>query len=268
MNRLDTFIWNDGLMDPSGVRLMKPRSQGMTMVIDKGLGMSAFSDLLSLSAPYIDFIKLGFGTSVLYPPPILQEKLRIAKEQGVIVYPGGTFFEVAYQKNEISAFFTSLIHLGFNYVEISDGTITLTNKERCHLIREAKSRGLHVITECGKKAQGSMLDINELEETFYSDIQWGAVFVIVEGRETGKNAGIYDKDGDLDENFLKEVKRRIAPDLWPRFMWEAPLKKQQVCLIESFGRNVNIGNVPGTDVYSLECLRRGLRSDTFSIGKE
>ncbi|HBI05204.1 MAG TPA: phosphosulfolactate synthase, partial [Paenibacillaceae bacterium] len=62
-------------MDPSGVRLMKPRSQGMTMVIDKGLGISAFSDLLSLSTPYIDFIKLGFGTSVLYPPPILQDKL-------------------------------------------------------------------------------------------------------------------------------------------------------------------------------------------------
>lgn len=265
MNRLDTFIWNDGLIDPSGVRLMKPRSQGMTMVIDKGLGISAFSDLLSLSAPYIDFIKLGFGTSVLYPPPILQEKLRIAQERGVILYPGGTFFEVAYQKNEIPSYLDSLKSIGFEYVEISDGTITLTHEERCNYIGEAKARGFQVITECGKKAQGSTLTIDELEETLYSDVECGAAFVIVEGRETGKNAGIYDKEGDLDESFLQEIKNRISADLLHRLIWEAPLKKQQVCLIESFGRNVNIGNIPGIDVFSLECLRRGLRSDTFLI---
>ncbi len=265
MNRLDTFIWNDGLMDPSGVRLMKPRSQGMTMVIDKGLGISAFSDLLSLSTPYIDFIKLGFGTSVLYPPPILQDKLCIARERGVILYPGGTFFEVAYQKNEIHTYLDSLRNLGFDYVEISDGTISLTNEERCQFIFEAKNRGFQVITECGKKAQGSILNIDELEETLYSDVECGAAYVIVEGRETGKNAGIYDKEGDLDEGFLEEIKTRISSDLLQRLIWEAPLKKQQVCLIESFGRNVNIGNIPGIDVFSLECLRRGLRSDTFPI---
>jgi phosphosulfolactate synthase len=97
------------------------------------------------------------------------------------------------------------------------------------------------------------------------DSECGAAYVIVEGRETGKNAGIYDKEGDLDEGFLNEINARIPHHLLPRLIWEAPLKKQQVCLIESFGRNVNIGNIPGTEVYSLECLRRGLRSDTFSI---
>lgn len=265
MNRLDTFIWNDGLMDPSGVRLMKPRSQGMTMVIDKGLGISAFSDLLSLSSPYIDFIKLGFGTSALYPPPILQKKIHIAQERGINLYPGGTFFEVAYQQHEITSYFESLRNLGFDYVEISDGTITLTHKKRCQLIAEAISRGFQVITECGKKVNGFVLSVDELEDTLYSDLECGATYVIVEGRETGKNAGIYNIDGDLDEDFLKEIKIRISSDLLPRLIWEAPLKKQQVCLIESFGRNVNIGNIPGLEVFSLECLRRGLRSDTFPV---
>ncbi|HBI05205.1 MAG TPA: hypothetical protein DDY49_14395 [Paenibacillaceae bacterium] len=159
----------------------------------------------------------------------------------------------------------SLRNLGFDYVEISDGTISLTNEERCQFIFEAKNRGFQVITECGKKAQGSILNIDELEETLYSDVECGAAYVIVEGRETGKNAGIYDKEGDLDEGFLEEIKTRISSDLLQRLIWEAPLKKQQVCLIESFGRNVNIGNIPGIDVFSLECLRRGLRSDTFPI---
>lgn len=262
MNRLDT-LWNDGLMDPSGVRLNKPRSQGMTMVIDKGLGSGALSDLLSLSAPYVDFIKLGFGTSVLYPPAILREKLRMVRDAGVILYPGGTFFEIACKQGAILSYFNSLQELGFDYLEISDGTIELPEETRCQLIREAKNRGFHVITECGKKANGYALTIGELENTLYRDLECGAAYVIIEGRETGKNVGVYDKDGELDEGFLREIQERIPVDLLPRLIWEAPLKKQQVRLIESFGRNVNIGNIPGTELYALECLRRGLRSDTF-----
>jgi phosphosulfolactate synthase len=90
----------DFLQDPSENRLSKPRKAGLTMVMDKGMGIHAFTDLVQAAGKHIDYIKLGFGTAVLYPAHILQQKLSIAKQNDIQLFPGGTFFEVAYLKNQ------------------------------------------------------------------------------------------------------------------------------------------------------------------------
>jgi phosphosulfolactate synthase len=46
----------------------RPRSKGVTMVIDIGLGLAATADLIETAGPYIDQWKLGFGTSATVPP--------------------------------------------------------------------------------------------------------------------------------------------------------------------------------------------------------
>jgi len=46
-------------------------------------------------------------------------------------------------------------------------------------------------------------------------------------------------------------------------IWEAPLKNQQTYLIQQFGPNVNLGNIPTGEVLALEALRAGLRFETF-----
>jgi phosphosulfolactate synthase len=46
-------------------------------------------------------------------------------------------------------------------------------------------------------------------------------------------------------------------------LWEAPKKSQQVYFIGNFGANVNLGNIAENDLIPLECLRAGLRGDTF-----
>ena len=48
-----------------------------------------------------------------------------------------------------------------------------------------------------------------------------------------------------------------------QILWEAPQKKQQVFFIKLLGENVNLGNIGTNDVIPLECLRLGLRGDTF-----
>lgn len=87
--------WMDFLCYPLGNRESKPREYGLTMVIDKGLGLGETRDLLNVSAKYIDFIKLGFGTPALYSPEVLAEKIDIIRTEDIDVYPGGTFLEVA-----------------------------------------------------------------------------------------------------------------------------------------------------------------------------
>lgn len=155
MKSLPAMCWPQKMIDPSGIRQSKPRTAGCTMILDKGLGLSAFRDLVSTAGDYIDWIKLGFGTPALTPIPILREKLAIAQSREVILYPGGTMFEVAHAQDQVERYFSALVELGFTYMEISDGTVELSRKKRDHYIRAALSNGLNVITEIGKKADGS-----------------------------------------------------------------------------------------------------------------
>ncbi|MFC4078236.1 phosphosulfolactate synthase [Salinithrix halophila] len=252
--------WGSRLMDPSLSRKAKPRTAGLTMIIDKGLGLSAFRDLLELAGDYIDYIKLGFGTASITPLPVLREKLRLAKQYGVYLYPGGTFFEVACAQREITGYFQTLSEIGFDWVEISDGSLELSATERSHAIEMARSFSFQVITEIGKKEKGSVTPIDLLAETFRQDRACGASFVIIEGRESGRSIGIFNASGEIDTNYVHDICSRVEPE---RIWWECPQSGQQVTILQLLGAEANLGNIPVTEVLSVESLRRGLRSDTF-----
>lgn len=255
--------WQPLLLDPTGRRSGKPRMTGRTMVIDKGIGMGAFADMLDTCAPYIDMIKIGFGTAPLYPVSLLRQKIDMAKSRDIIIYPGGTFLEVAVQQGKTDEFFEMAAELGFNGIEVSDGTIDVPRDLRNELIQRGRALGMTVVTEYGKKAWGSEIEIGRFAATFCQDLEFGAELVIVEGRENGKGVGLFDERGELRDETLLEMPARTGNA--DRLMWEAPLKHQQVHLMKTIGRHVNLGNIPMEDILSLECLRRGLRSDTFVL---
>jgi phosphosulfolactate synthase len=260
-------IWYPLLMDPSGERTSKSEEFGLTMLIDKGDSITLFEELLQLAGHYVDYIKLGFGTTMLYPPELLQKKLLLAKKAKVALYPGGTLFEIACHQGVLKEYFDYIQKIGFTHIEISDGAIELPSRRRKKIIQEAVARGFIVITEYGKKAVGSHFEVNELERTLYSDLECGASYVIVEGRESGENVGIYNDKGIIDKGFLQDIEKTISSDIRKYLIWEAPQKKQQIELIHFWGRNVNMGNIQLEDAYNLECLRRGLRFDTFPINR-
>lgn len=258
-----TSTWPEALSDPSGLRQAKPRTKGLTMVIDKGMGMNAFSDLLAASGQFIDIVKFGFGTSPLYPIPVIRGKIDLAVKQGIIVTPGGTLLEAAVRLDVVPGFFRQILALGFTGVEVSDGTIEISRSQRNDLIRDAKSLGLTVFTEYGKKQFGSRIDANDFAATAERDWACGAELVTVEARESGKGVGLFDERGDCRDGDLSQI-LKVVPNL-NRVLWEAPLKEQQVALIQSLGADVHLGNIPCQDVLTLETLRRGLRSDTFGL---
>jgi phosphosulfolactate synthase len=96
-----------------------------------------------------------------------------------------------------------------------------------------------------------------------ADLDWGAAWVILEGRESGQGVGVFQNSGSVNDF---EVDRIIdglgsAAD---KLIWEAPLKSQQTFFIEKFGSNVGLGNVTIDQVLALEALRNGLRFDTLN----
>ncbi len=235
---------------------------GVTMVIDTGLGPETTRDILATSSPYIDHWKFSFGTSMIYPARTLREKLDLVLSHGMIAYPGGTLFEACAFEAQTTEFLDTIKNLGFNAVEISDGTIDLSPTHRREAITEALDRGLIPVTEVGKKNPYLRLTPPEVAEQALGDFEAGAHHVIVEGRESGRGVGLYDEHGEMDFRAVDKIRTALG-DLAGRVIWEAPMKKQQVSLIRQFGPGVGIGNVQPGKVLALETLRAGLRYETL-----
>lgn len=247
--------------DPMGGRQPRPRLTGQTMVIDKGLGLAHLQDLLQVASEHLDYIKLGFGTSALYPTEILRAKIDLARQYGLQIYPGGTFLEVALTQGVLDRYLRRARELGFTCIEVSDGTIEMTPRQRRQAIEAALALDFTVITEVGKK--DGEVDLNPLEalDLIHTDLAHGAAKVIVEGRESGQGVGIYNARGELKTGQLEEIVAGLSdPSV---LMWEAPQKLQQQELIIRFGPNVNLGNIAPEEVLAVEALRRGLRGDTL-----
>lgn len=241
-------------------RKKKPRTSGLTMVMDSGVGIRLFQDYLELAADYIDYIKLGFGTLSITPIHVIQKKLALAERYQVNLYPGGTFFECFAVEGREEYYFQQLSSIGFTWVEISDGTISLEPKRRAKAIQSAKSMGLNVITEIGKKQAGLTLSPQPFMDVFWADVSEGAAYILVEGRESGENIGVFNKEGALELELIDRICQNVTVE---KLIWEAPKKAQQIQFIKRIGNHVNLGNISFTDILSLESFRRGLRSDTF-----
>lgn len=252
----------DGIVDfPLAERSKKPRDTGLTMVIDKGLGLTELTDLLETAGHYIDFIKLGFGTSALYTGDLLQRKINLVRTMGIDIYPGGTFLEVAVLQGKLNNYLQKAKILGYSCIEVSDGTINMSQQVRKGAIQAALDLGFKVLSEVGKKDERDELSNTAILEQINLDIEYGAYKVIVEGRESGKGVVIYDQKGKIKKDELENIIKSV-PNM-EKLIWEAPHKNQQQELIMRMGSNVNFGNIHPSDILALEALRVGLRGDTL-----
>jgi phosphosulfolactate synthase len=258
---MGTKAW-EGVFDmPQPGRTMKPRSTGFTMVLDKGLGLNATQDLMDTAADYVDSLKLTFGTSAFYDESVLREKVEIVTGAGVDIYPGGTFLEVTVWQGRYAEYLKRARELGFTAIEVSDGTVEMTDQVRADCLKRALDAGFKVVSEVGKKSPDEKVATAEMHRQIAHDLELGASLVIVEAREGGKGIGVFDASGAVDEREVDAIVAGVADP--NKLMWEAPIKNQQQYMILRFGTNVSLGNIPTADVLALEALRQGLRGDTL-----
>lgn len=238
-------------------RHAKPRHNGLTMVIDRGLSAGSAFAVCKNQGNYIDVVKLGWGTSRLCREDEIISKVRMYKEYGIGVMPGGTLLEIACVSNQEDEFIEKTKEYGFTHIEVSCGTFDLGDRKG-DLIRCAANMGFTVFAEVGQKAESWEASTQELVASARTDLSSGAAKVILEGRESG-TCGIYRKDGSVRIDLVDGLVEAVPiGDL----IFEAPQKKQQVYFIERFGNGANLGNIAADDVLSLETIRLGLRGDT------
>jgi phosphosulfolactate synthase len=253
--------WDGVIQMPAEERSKKPRQNGLTMVIDKGIGLLHLRDLIQTAGEYIDILKLTFGTSAFYDRDLLIKKVDTIISAGIDVMPGGTFLEVAIWQKALDKYLKRASELGFSAIEISDGTIDLDFETRQEVIQKCLSKGFKVITEVGKKDPSETLPLPLVHQLIGEDMKNGAFKVIIEAREAGKGVGIFDPDGKVKDDEIDNIIAGV--DEKSCLIWEAPLKNQQQALILRFGTNVNLGNIPSNEILTLEALRQGVRGDTF-----
>lgn len=242
----------------------KPRQKGITMVLDKGLGLETAESLMNISGDYVDYLKFGWGTSIVHEQDIIKDKVAMYKSHNITPYTGGTLFELAYMNDKLEEFFQEAHDLGFEAIEVSDGSTIISHDKKLKCIESAKKDGFEVLSEVGKKDPGldKELSLDERIEYMQNELEAGSSLIIVEAREGGKNIGIYDKAGNAKEDEIDYILDNFDGN---KILWEAPNKDQQVFFILKLGNDVNLGNVSTDDITSLETLRRGLRGDT--VGK-
>jgi phosphosulfolactate synthase len=232
------------------------RANGLTHVMDKGLGPRAAEDFLDTAGDFVSIVKLGWGTS--YVTKNLERKLDVYRAAGKPVVIGGTFWEVVHVKGRMDDYKRWLTELGLTHVEISDGTIDVSRDVKLEAIADF-ARDFTVLSEVGSKDSEAIFAPYQWVEWIKSELEAGAWKVITEGREGG-TAGIFRPTGEMRTGLVDEIAHEVSVD---DLIFEAPAKNAQAWFVKHFGPEVNLGNIAPEEVIPLETLRLGLRGDTL-----
>ncbi|MEQ8323943.1 MAG: phosphosulfolactate synthase [Vicingaceae bacterium] len=237
-------------------RAVKPRKNGLTMMMDKGLSVRQVENFLNAGGEYTDLVKFGFGTSILTKDNEL--KIKLLQEGGIKVYLGGTLFEAFLIRGMLDDYRRLMDKWKIDTVEVSDGSILLPHDKKCELIADL-AKNYTVLSEVGSKEEGILISPGKWISMMQTELEAGSWKVIAEARESG-NVGIYRPSGTAHVSLVNKIISQVPPE---SILWEAPIKSQQVWFIKLLGANVNLGNINHFEVIPLETLRLGLRGDTF-----
>jgi phosphosulfolactate synthase len=230
------------------------------MVVDGGLPLGLFTDLVESAYEYIDFMKFGWGTAIVTRN--LREKIAVLRAHDIRYYFGGTLLEKHILQDRFDAFRDLCHEFSCAWVEVSNGSILLSNTEKAGYIRKLSDE-FTVISEVGFKDpdRSEKLPPRDWIEFIHEDLEAGATLVTTEARESG-SSGICRPDGQLRIGLIEEILTCDIPV--DRLLFEAPSTTLQSYFIKRVGPNVNLGNIAASSVLSLETLRLGLRADTLS----
>lgn len=240
-------------------RERKPRAVGLTMVIDGGLPLQYFTDLMQSHGEHVDFLKFGWGTSLVTKD--IHEKIRVLRDVNVDFYFGGSLFEKAIVQHRFERFRAFCHLMGATYVEVSNGTVELRDEDKVNYVEEL-ARDFHVISEVGLKdqARSDVMYPAEWIRCIRADLDAGAHLVTLETRESG-HGGLCRSNGELRYGLVEEI-LTSGVDL-NRLIFEAPSNYLQNYFVHRVGPSANLGNIAATDVVGLETIRQGLRSETL-----
>lgn len=243
----------------SGINDNAIRNSGRVMVLDK-----IVSDLTALRyfSGFVGYVKIGWGIPFLLKMDMIKERIMKIHSCGIEASNGGTFLESFAIKGKLESGLNAVKYMGYDIMELSEGIIDLSKRDK-NIAREfSESMNMKLVMEVGKKNRNNRMSLSEIIERIEEDLEYNPWMVIVEGRESGKDVGIYDGEGDIKWDWVDEILDHIPLN---KVMFEAPMERQQTELIIRLGNAVNLGNISLSSIPSLATQRFGIRGDTLGV---
>ena len=235
----------------------KPRTVGLTLARDLGIGYGEAESWMEAVAPFIDFIKIRHIFVLLMgsdPDDLTRRKIALYKRNQIDVNPGGIVFEMAVLSNAVERTFETLAELGFTAVECSENIIPLVRDEKIKYIKMAKAAGLKVMFEVGEKYPEGMFDAELMAGDMHALLDVGCDLLIVEKALLDMCLG--EKADKAEADVLVELAEKIGLE---KLVFEAETNAHQVWLFKQFGADVNLGpNLDIPIICKLEATRRTL----------
>ena len=238
----------------------KPRSRGLNMMIDWGMGLCRQADTLESAGTYIDNAKIAGSIPRVMPRPVLQRKLALYREHGIAPMVGGLFTELAYMQGNEQKLFADALEVGFGALEVSDNLITYPPGEKARLIKACAASGLKAYAEVGRK-EGALND-GDFVADIAECLDAGAAGVYLEAYELFAQ-------GQTRTALIEEITKRFEPQL---IVYELPVVvlpgvhrefKHRITtwLVRTLGTDVNLANIEWDEIYITEITRRGMGGD-------
>lgn len=232
----------------------------ITQVIDGGTPYESFKGYIKSYSSFVSHIKFGWGSAIIDPE--IKNKIYLLNQFDISFNPGGTLFEYFYFKDKLDEYEDFIDRHGFQWIELSRGTISICDDEYKSLIKHF-SKKYKLFSEVGFKSvekSDNMCPSDWLESCRLS-LEAGADIIVIEARETG-TAGIVDKDGNIKMETIDLLISEIGKE---KLLFEAPTKDIQSFLINKYGSSINLGNISIQNILPLQALRQNLRSDTLTF---
>lgn len=244
----------------SSVYDVGPRGVGLSMVIDR-LGPIDIG-VLGAFREYINVVKIGWTLPLVADRKFMGARVSAMTGAGLRPGMGGTALEILAQKGRLDAGFEVVLQLGFRAVEISSGITEMSSYDRKRIAEFARSNGLYLSVEVGKKREREQLSLNETLEALNRAADLEPDMVVLEGRETGLGVGIFDERGNIKWDWVDAIEEGSGKC---PLMYEAPQERQQVELISRLGPGVNLGNIAPASLPAMVTQRLGMRGDTYRL---
>jgi phosphosulfolactate synthase len=233
-----------------------------TLVLDRfsGLIKEEFEEV----AKYVNAVQYGWGLPNVWSTEAVKKRTKYYQGFGIKVVMSGTIIEHAIVQSSVDKALDEAAELGFDVVEVSDGIIDMTPKDKATLTSKVKARGFEIIYTVGKKDPAAQPSQRELLSQIEAGMRTEPLKVMIESRERGRGVGIYDSEGNVKWPLLRSITSIFDPG---KLVFEAPREEQQAALILELGPNVNLAHVALGSVATLQSGRLGLRFDTFGIDR-
>lgn len=233
----------------------------LTSAFDPGYDVGTLVGHLEQSHHLISVLKISMACWQVANEKSTREKIDAARRLKIPVCTGGGPFEVAVYFGKLNEFLDLCSAIGVTRIEAGEGFIDL-NLKPGDVIKAAEERNLEVQFEVGKKHGGSF-ESDIVKEHIQQGLDWleaGAKQIVIEGRESAENVGVFTEHGDLNTGVAERFVEEFGID---KTVFEAPNKPSQFKFLNHFGPEVHLSNVRLEELLRVEIYRRGLHSDAF-----